>query len=68
MTVWNRTLRVNNAQKSNAFVQIFYKDSIAKFIEKIAPKVSRLRSRLLKVEKIDVFRLGRKRVTKITFS
>ncbi|MEM4554507.1 MAG: hypothetical protein QXT25_01510 [Candidatus Anstonellaceae archaeon] len=68
MSHQNRALSMNNTQKSNAFAQLFYKDAIVKFIEKIAPKVSRLRHTLLRVEKIQTFRLGGKKVIKIVFS
>ncbi|MCX8196715.1 MAG: hypothetical protein N3G80_00125 [Candidatus Micrarchaeota archaeon] len=54
--------------KQLALAAVLHRDAIAKFIEKIAPKVSRLRPKFLPVDKIVYCRLGNKKVIKFIYS
>jgi hypothetical protein len=55
-------------QHQPGFQRVLYRDAIAKFIEKIAPKVSLQKNRVRKVAEIFSYRLGSKRVTKIVYA
>ncbi len=58
----------HNLPHPPGFQRVFYRDAIAKFIEKIAPKVSLQKNRVRKIAQVIPCKIGGKKVTKIVYA